>query len=611
LQPTDIKDPDYFHKVVDCQWACPAHTPVPEYIRLIAAGRYSDAYMVNWKSNVFPGILGRTCDRPCEPACRRGRVEEANQAKPEPVAICRLKRVTADFKDDELIGRKIAAGKKTRSNGKKIACIGAGPASLTVARDLAPLGYDVTVFDQDHRAGGMIWTQIPRFRLPMEVIDEEVNYILNLGVAFKQRKIDSMKALIAEGYDAIFVGSGAPRGRDLDIPGRQEGAKNIHIGIDWLSSVSFGHTDKIGKRVIVLGGGNTAMDCCRTSKRLGGEDVKVIVRSGFDEMKASPWEKEDAQHEGIPILNFMVPKEFIIKEGKLAGMTFEKVKAVYDEKRRRSLIPTGEPDEFVACDDVLVAVGQENAFPWIERDAGIEFDKWGLPVLNPQTFQSSVPNVFFGGDAAFGPKNIIWAVAHGHDAAISIDKLLNGESIEERPAPGVTLVSQKMGIHEWSYDNDIAPDPRYKVPWQDIKITLKSVKAEVELGFDVATAWKEAQRCLNCDVQTVFTDKLCIECDACVDICPMDCITFTTNDEEQTLRSKLSAPAKNPTQDLYVSGPLKTARVMVKDEDVCLHCGLCAERCPTGAWDMQKFFLDMTYAGPGCRSKKTIPLKAA
>jgi NADPH-dependent glutamate synthase beta subunit-like oxidoreductase len=579
---------------------------------MIAAGRYSDAYMVNWKSNVFPGILGRTCDRPCEPACRRGRVEEANQAKPEPVAICRLKRVTADYKDNDEIRKKIEAGKKTRSNGKKIACIGAGPASLTVARDLAPLGYEVTVFDQDHRAGGMIWTQIPRFRLPMEVIDEEVGYILNLGVTFKQRKIDSMKALMREGYDAIFVGSGAPRGRDLDIPGRKEGAKNIHIGIDWLSSVSFGHTSRIGKKVIVLGGGNTAMDCCRTSKRLGGDDVKVIVRSGFEEMKASPWEKEDAQHEGIPILNFLVPKTFEIKNQKLVGMTFEKVKAVYDDKGRRSLIPTGEPDQFFECDDVLVAVGQENAFPWIERDSGIEFDKWGLPLLNKNTFQSSVPNVFFGGDAAFGPKNIIWAVAHGHDAAISIDKLLNNEDIAERPAPGVTLVSQKMGIHEWSYDNDIAPDARYKVPWQDIKITLKSVKAEVELGFDVQTAWKEAQRCLNCDVQTVFTDKLCIECDACVDICPMDCITFTANGAEDDLRQRLNAPATNKTQDLYVSGPLKTARIMAKDEDVCLHCGLCAERCPTGAWDMQKFLLDMTYAGPGCRSHgKRIPLKAA
>jgi formate dehydrogenase beta subunit len=611
LQPTDIKHPDYFHKVVDCQWACPAHTPVPEYIRMIAAGRYSDAYMINWKSNVFPGILGRTCDRPCEPACRRGRVEEENQPKPEPVAICRLKRVTADYKDPDEIKKRVALP-RAKSNGRKIACIGAGPASLTVARDLAPLGYDVTVFDQDHRAGGMIWTQIPRFRLPMEVIDEEVGYILDLGVSFKQRKIDSMKQLLAEGYDAIFVGSGAPRGRNLDIPGRKEGAANIHIGIDWLSSVSFGHTTKIGRRVIVLGGGNTAMDCCRTSKRIGGEDVKVIVRSGFEEMKASPWEKEDAQHEGIPILNYLVPKSFVIQNKKLVGMTFEKVKAVYDDKGRRNLVPTGEPEQSFECDDVLVAVGQENAFPWIERDAGITFDKWGLPVLDKVTFQASVPNVFFGGDAAFGPKNIIWAVAHGHDAAVSIDKLLNNENIQERPAPGVTLVSQKMGIHEWSYDNDIAVDSRYKVPWADIKVTLKNVKMEVELGFDVATAWKEAQRCLNCDVQTVFTDRLCIECDACVDICPMDCITFIQNDEEKSLRGKLNAPARNLTQDLYVSGPLKTQRVMVKDEDVCLHCGLCAERCPTGAWDMQKFLVEMTNAGPDCRNHhKKIPLKAA
>ncbi|MFL5154901.1 MAG: FAD-dependent oxidoreductase, partial [Microvirga sp.] len=493
MQPTDIKDPDYFHKVVDCQWACPAHTPVPEYIRMIAAGRYSDAYVVNWKSNVFPGILGRTCDRPCEPACRRGRVEEAQQAKPEPVAICRLKRVAADYKDKDEIAKRVKI-KREKLNGKKIACIGAGPASLTVARDLAPLGYDVTVFDQDPRAGGMIWSQIPRFRLPEEVIDEEVGYILTLGVTFKQRKITSMKEIMGEGYDAIFVGSGAPRGRDLDIPGRKEGAKNIHIGIDWLSSVSFGHTTKIGKRVIVLGGGNTAMDCCRTSKRIGGDDVKVIVRSGYEEMKASPWEKEDAGHEGIPILNFLVPKEFVIKNQKLSGMIFEKVKAVYDDKGRRSLVPTGEPDQSFECDDVLVAVGQENAFPWIERDAGITFDKWGLPVLDKVTFQSSVPNVFFGGDAAFGPKNIIWAVAHGHDAAVSIDKLLNGESLQERPAPGVTLVSQKMGIHEWSYDNDISGDKRYKVPHREKVIALKDIRAEVELGFDPKLGFAEAQR---------------------------------------------------------------------------------------------------------------------
>jgi len=601
LQPTETKSPGYFHKVVDCQWACPAHTPVPEYIRMISAGRYADAFMVNWKSNVFPGILGRTCDRPCEPACRRGRVEDENLGKPQPVAICRLKRVAADLKGDDIKARmpKPAAKK----NGKRIACIGAGPASLTVARDLAPLGYEVTVFDQDPRAGGMIWSQIPRFRLPLEVIDEEVGLILDLGVTFKGGvRIDSMKKVLAAGWDAVFVGTGAPRGRDLDIPGRKEAAKHIHIGIDWLSSVSFGHTTKIGKRVIVLGGGNTAMDCCRTSRRLGGEEVKVIVRSGFDEMKASPWEKEDAAHEGIPILNFLVPKAFLHQEGRLTGMSFEKVKAVYDDKGRRSLVPSGEPDQSFECDNVLIAVGQENAFPWIEKDAGIRFDRWGMPAVDKVTFQSSLPNVFFGGDAAFGPKNIIWAVAHGHDAAISIDKLLQGEDIRERPAPGMSMMSQKMGIHEWSYDNEIANDRRFAVPWADIKQTLKNVKMEVELGFDAATAWKEAQRCLNCDVQTVFTTQLCIECDACVDICPMDCISFTPDGEEKEVRTRLTAPSTNLTQDLYVATGLKTGRIMVKDEDVCLHCGLCAERCPTGAWDMQKSLIEMTHAGPAARS---------
>src|SRR5262245_32003576 len=593
MKPTDISAPDYFHKVVDCQWACPAHTPVPEYIRLIAAGRYSDAYMVNWKSNVFPGILGRTCDRPCEPACRRGRVEK------DPVAICRLKRVAADFKDD-IRGRlpKPAAVK----NGKRIALVGGGPASLTVARDLAPLGYHCVIFDQDPQAGGMIRTQIPRFRLPESIIDEECDYILDLGIEFHGgKRIDSLKALLAEGWDAVFVGSGAPRGRDLDIPGRKEAAANIHIGIDWLSSVSFGHITKIGRRVIVLGGGNTAMDCCRSSKRLGGEEVTVIVRSGFEEMKASPWEKEDAMHEGIPILNYLVPKAFLHENGRLTGMTFEKVKAVRDADGRRQLVPTGEPDQTVPCDDVLVAVGQENAFPWIERDIGLEFDRWGMAKVDPKTMQSTIKHVFFGGDAAFGPKNIIWAVAHGHDAAVSIDKLLNGEDVGERPPPHVTLVSQKMGIHEWSYDNDVSNDLRFKVPLKDKNVALRDIKVEVELGFDDKLAFAEAQRCLNCDVQTVFSTQLCIECDACADICPMDCITFTANGVEAELRGRLQAPAKNATQDLYVSTDLKTGRVMVKDEDVCLHCGLCAERCPTGAWDMQKFLLDVTHAGPACR----------
>ena len=627
LRPTDLGDPAYFHKVVDCQWACPAHTPVPEYIRLIAAGRYSDAYMVNWASNVFPGILGRTCDRPCEPACRRARVEENNgpgdgppragsapratkgsvpvpggqgealggKVRPEPVAICRLKRVAADLKDD--VRHRMPA--LAPSNGKRIACIGAGPAALTVARDLAPLGYAVTVFDADAQAGGFIRSQIPRFRLPESVIDEETGYILDLGVDFRGgERIESMSAFLKQGWDAVFVGCGAPRGRDLDIPGRKESAAQIHIGIDWLSSVSFGHVDKTAERVIVLGGGNTAMDCCRSARRLGASDVKVIVRSGFDEMKASPWEKEDAQHEGIPIINFHVPKAFIREGGRLVGMRFQIVAARYDEQGRRSLVPTGEPDACFECDEVLLAVGQENAFPWIERASGIEFDRHGLPVLDAKTFQSTLPNVFFGGDAAYGPKNIITAVAHGHEAAVSIDRLLHGEALTKRPAPHVNLMSQKMGIHEWSYANAVSDDTRFKVPWANAEKALASIKVEVELGFDVATAFKEAERCLNCDVQTVFTAPACIECDACVDICPMDCITFTADGDEADLRTRLNAPATNMAQDLYVSVPLKTARIMVKDEDVCLHCGLCAERCPTGAWDMQKFLFEGTYAGP-------------
>ncbi len=556
MKQTDISDPAYFHKVVDCQWACPAHTPVPEYIRLIAAGRFDDAYMINWKSNVFPGILGRTCDRPCEPACRRGRVEEGAPAgspaakNPEPVAICRLKRVAADHKADI---RHRLPRRAARKNGKRIALIGAGPASLTVARDLVPLGYECVIYDGDTQAGGMIRSQIPKFRLPESVIDEEVGYILDLGVEFHGgTRIDSLKGLLqgnGSTYDAIFVGSGAPRGRDLDLPGRKEAAKHINIGIDWLASVSFGHVDKIGKRVIVLGGGNTAMDCCRSSRRLGGEDVKVIVRSGFDEMKASPWEKEDSMHEGIPIINYHVPKAFIHEFGKLTGMLFEKV-----------------------------------------------VDKHGLPILDKTTFQSTHPKVFFGGDSAFGPKNIIWAVAHGHEAAISIDAFCRDEDLRKRPSPLVNLLSQKMGIHEWSYDNDVTNDARFRVPLKDKVIALKNIKMEVELGFDAAQAYAEAQRCLNCDVQTVFTPKLCIECDACVDICPMDCITFAADGEEQDLRGRLNAPSRNPTQDLYVASGLKTGRVMAKDEDVRLHCGLCAERCPTGAWDMQKFFFEPAQA---------------
>ena len=579
-KPTDISDPNYFHKVVDCQWACPAHTPVPEYIRMIAQRQYTEAYMVNWESNVFPGILGRTCDRPCEPACRRGRIEE------KPVAICRLKRVAADKRGDiEHLMPEIAP-----KNGKRVACIGGGPASLTVARDLAPLGYHVVVYDRDAAGGGMMRSQIPAFRLPESVLNEEVERILDFGIETRfNQEVTSLKEVLNEDFDAVFVGTGAPRGRDLNIPGREDVGENFHIGIDWLMSVAFGHTSKIGKRVVVLGGGNTAMDCCRTAKRLGGEDVKVIVRSAFDTMKASPWEIEDAQNEDIEILNNHVPQKFLTENGKLSAVVFEKVKPEVDENGRRKMVPTGEDPVVVPCDDVLCAIGQENHFPWIERDIGLEFGEWDMPVVDKDTFQSTNPKVFFGGDAAFGPENIIWAVAHGHQAAISIDSFCQEKDIRERPAPNVTLVSQKMGMHEWSYHNDISNDERYLVPHADKNFTLKDIKMEVELGFDEQLAYDEAMRCLNCDVQTVFEDVKCIECDACVDICPVDCINFIENAPEDELRQNLRVPANDLEQSLYVSEILPTGRTMIKDEDVCLHCGLCAERCPTAAWDMQQF----------------------
>ena len=582
MKPTDISDPNYFHKVVDCQWACPAHTPVPEYIRMIAQQKYTEAYMINWESNVFPGVLGRTCDRPCEPACRRGRIEE------KPVAICRLKRVAADHRGDiEHLMPDIA-----QKNGRRVACIGGGPASLTVARDLIPLGYEVVVFDRDSRGGGMMRSQIPAFRLPESVLNEEVDRILNFGAKTHfNHDVKSLRKVLDEDFDAVFVGTGAPKGRDLDIPGRLEVQDNFHIGIDWLMSVAFEHTSKIGKKVVVLGGGNTAMDCCRTAKRLGGEDVKVIVRSPFDEMKASPWEIEDAQNEDIEILNNHVPERFLVENGKLTGIVFQKVKPEYDETGRRKLVPTGDDPVVVACDDVLCAIGQENHFPWIERDIGLEFDEWDMPVVDRTTFQSTNPRVFFGGDAAFGPENIIWAVAHGHQAAISIDQFCQSKDVNERPAPDVTLISQKMGMHEWSYHNDISNEERYAVPHAEKVSALKDIKLEVELGFDERMAFEEAMRCLNCDVQTVFEDVKCIECDACVDICPVDCINFIKNGEETDVRSRLRVPALDDDQSLYVSDTLPTGRIMVKDEDVCLHCGLCAERCPTAAWDMSQFLL--------------------
>jgi len=590
MKPTNIFDPSYFHKVVDCQWACPAHTPVPEYIRLISQERYTEAYMLNWDSNVFPGVLGRTCDRPCEPACRRVRTEE------KPVAICRLKRVAADFKGD------IAAylpKVPTQKNGKRIALIGGGPASLAVARDLLPHGYEVHLFEKDPFAGGMMRTQIPAFRLPEAVLEEEVNLILDMGVErhFGQ-EITSMRAMLENNYDAYFIGTGAPRGRDLNLPGRDAVSAHISIGIDWLSSVAFGHTTAIAGKVIVMGGGNTAMDCCRTAKRMGAESVTVVVRSAFEVMKASAWEKEDAMGEGIPIINNRPPKAFVHENGKLKGILFESVEPVRGEDGRLSYQPTGEPDVFMECDHVLMAIGQENYCPWIERDIGIEFDKWDCPTLDEVTLQSTHPKVFFGGDSAFGPENIIWASAHAHRAAISIHLFCQGQDLKlDRPAEGVNLLSQKMGIHEWSYDSEHDPAKRFLVPHADKVRALADIKMEVELGFDRELAALEAQRCLNCDVQTVFTDRLCIECDACVDICPMDCISFTENAEETELRAHLMAPAQNLQQDLYVSGALPTGRVMVKDEDVCVHCGLCAERCPTNAWDMQKSVIHIPQLG--------------
>ncbi len=590
MKKTNTSDYHYYHKVIDCQYACPAHTPVPEYIRMISAGRFDDAYMINWESNVFPGVLGRTCDRPCEPACRRGRVEE------EPVAICRLKRVAADHKND--IKHRFPKI-PTEKNGKKVALIGGGPASLTVARDLMPLGYQVDLYDDQYKAGGFMRSQIPSFRLPEKVLDEEVNYILDMGVSthFKH-KVESLKEMLAKDYDAIFIGTGAPRARDLPkLEGRKEADANVHLGIDWLANVAFEHIDKIGEKVLVLGGGNTAMDCCRTARRLGGKDVRIVVRSPKVDMKASPWEIKDAEGEGIPMFENHVPKAFVTEKGKLVGMTFELVRAEYAENGRRTLIPTGEPDVFMECDDVLMALGQMNAFPWIERDLGIEFNDWDMPEVDKITFQTSLANVFVGGDAAWGPENVITAVAHGHQAAISINKYCQGKDTRDRPNPGTTLISQKMGFHDWLYNAPVSSDKRHVVEHVDTSLALSSMKIEVEKGFSLEQGLSETLRCLNCDVQTVFEEDRCIECDACEDICPTSCINFVENEEEDLLRQHLKMPADNLSQALLVSGELKTKRVMVKDENVCLHCGLCAERCPTGAWDMRKFLLNEAKAG--------------
>jgi formate dehydrogenase beta subunit len=591
MNPTDTSNPDYFHKVVDCQWACPAHTNVPEYIRLIAQGRYTDAYMLNRESNVFPGILGRTCDRPCEPACRRGRLDG------KPVAICRLKRVAADLRDD--IGDLLPPIPVTK-NGKRIACIGAGPASLAVANDLMPHGYQVTIFEKLGKPGGLMRTNIPSFRLPEKVLQEEIDAILNMGVEIRyDSSVDSMRALLAQGFDAVFVGSGAPRGKDLELPGRHD-TDRIHIGIDWLGSVAFGHTDKIGEKVLIIGVGNTAMDCCRSSRRLGGKDIKVMARRPRGFFKASPWELDDAEEEGVEIVINHAPKRFVIEDGKLVGMEFDRVE--WDEAASKAkIIDT----VILPCDDVILAIGQDNAFPWIERDLGIEFDKYEMPAVNKVTFESSRPGIYFGGDAAWGPKNIIWAVEHGHQAAISIHNYCQALPVSDRPGFAMNLISQKMGLSEWSYHNDYNPAHRQKMQHVDLVRRFEELDIEVELGFTAEQTAREVQRCLNCDMETDFTAGKCIECDACIDICPLSCLTIAPDAPEDVLRTGLSAPAINTDQALYASKPLpQTGRLMLKDEDLCVHCGLCAERCPTAAWDMRKFDLLIPYAG------QSSPLKS-
>ena len=586
MKPTDTSDPSWYHRVVDCQWACPAHTDVPEYIRLIAQGRHADAYLLNRRSNVFPGILGRVCDRPCEPACRRGRVDA------KPVAICRLKRVAADHRG-EIAARLPRAGP---ANGRRIALVGAGPASLTVANDLAPLGYQCVIHERQAVAGGLMRFNIPAFRLPGHILDEEIGYVTDLGVELRLNSpVSSLGALLAEGHDAVFVGSGAPRGKDLELPGRHDAPDRVHIGITWLESVAFGHVDRIGERVLIIGAGNTAMDCCRTALRVGGRDVKVMARKPRAQFKASEWELEDAEEERVAILECHSPLAFVIENGRLTGMRFERLEYRPGDDGRLS--PRTIDEVVVPCDDVILAIGQENAFPWIETDLGIEFDAQGMPVVDRVTYASTREGVFFGGDAAWGPENIIWAVEHGHQAAISIHRHCEGLPLTDRLALGMNLASRKMGMHEWSYSNDFDTSERQAVPHADPVRRFEDLGIEVELGYTGELAAREAQRCLNCDVQTVFTERLCIECDACVDVCPVDCLAITPNADEAVLRSRLKAPALNTAQPLFVSGPLgQTARVMIKDENVCVHCGLCAERCPTAAWDMQKSTLLVPYA---------------
>ena len=601
MQPTDTKDPQYYHKVVDCQWGCPAHTDVPAYIRHIAQGEFTEAYMVNRESNVFPGILGRVCDRPCEPACRRVRVEE------EPVAICRLKRVAGDLKGDI---KELLPSIPDKKNGKKIAIVGGGCASLTVANDLLPIGYEVDIFESLPVMGGLIRSNIPKFRLPPEIIDEEFNIIVEQGAnLYLNHPIESMKELLKESYDAFFIGTGAPKGRELDLPGRND-TDEVHIGISWLESVAFEHIEKVGKKVLIIGGGNTAMDCCRTSLRLGADNVKVMYRGTRDRMKSSDWELEPALEENVELVLNHSPDEYVIEDGKLVGMRFSVLDWFKDEKGK--LTSKKIDDVVIPCDTVILAIGQENSFPWVERDIGLEFDQWEVPIVDPVTYQSTIKGLFFGGDAAFGPKNIIEAVEHGHQAAISIHKYCENQALTDRLEYGMNLVTEKMGLHEWSYSNDYDYENRLEVPTVPMNERFKDINIEVEMGFEPGQFQQEVERCLNCDIQTDFAANLCIECDACIDICPVNCLMITENDDEESLRKKIKTPADNLEQDLFVSEDLPhTGRVMLKDEDVCIHCGLCAERCPTAAWDMKKFTLKVPYALDEANSTNTNATKKA
>ncbi len=586
---TDTSHPDYYARNVDCQHACPTHTNVPEYIRLVAEGRYEEAYFVNRASNVFPGILGRVCDRPCEPACRRGRLKGE-----EPVAICRLKRVAADLKGD-------IAGKffRTvgRTNGKRVALIGAGPASLTVANDLLPLGYEVTVFEKESSLGGAMRRAVPAFRLPEAVLEEEIGFIVSMGLQVKTQTEVTKLSEIAADFDAVFVGTGAPVGRDLALPGRDLAGEKVQVGLKWLAAVSFGHVKAVGARTLVIGGGNTAMDCCRTALRLGAKEVMVAAPETFEAMLALPWERDDAKAEGVKFFNQILPTAFETNAGLLAGVRFDRLRRLHDEHGGWAPEPVPGAELFVACDEVILAIGQRAAYDFVDSKSGVSFNAMGLPAIDTVAQRAGQTAVFFGGDAAFGPKNIVTAVAQGHEAATSIHALLSGLDPAVRPQKTINLTSQKMGLHEWSYGNAYSADARLKVPHLEMNERFKTLSSEVELGFDAMAALKEAERCLNCDVQTVFSTDQCIECDACIDICPTDCLTLTQGGADSEVKLRLRAPFSEPGQNFFQSERLKTGRIMAKDENVCLHCGLCAERCPTGAWDMQKSIVSFPKAG--------------